>query len=74
MILYTPLLLSFRKRLKLMPRFHIVDILYTTVVVFQNKMLADVKVLLREAAEREQRLVHDKEELEEKVTHLKHWK
>ena len=33
----------------------------------KNKMLSDVKILLREAAEREQSLLRDNEELQQKV-------
>jgi len=35
----------------------------------QAKQLADVKVLLRDSAERERTLMQEKQELEEKVLH-----
>lgn len=34
---------------------------------FQNKMLADTKILLKEAAEREQILLQEREDLKQKV-------
>jgi hypothetical protein len=39
-------------------------------VVFQTKQVADMKTLLRDAAEREQALVNEKEELLRKVLTL----
>lgn len=40
----------------------------TLVVFFQTKVLSDVKILLREAAEREQNLLQEKEHLQSQVS------
>ena len=37
--------------------------------IFQNKLLSDTKTLLKEAAEREQRLLSENQDLKQKVGH-----
>ena len=44
--------------------------LFIYLFIFQSKQISDMKVLLRDAAEREQELVHEKDELQQKVCYF----
>lgn len=43
------------------------ELYFEIILCLQNKTMDDVKVMLRDAAEREQQLIHDNNELSRKV-------